>query len=246
MPSPKDNDGLDVVGFGKIAKAIPPKVYELTATTLVTTFQALTAPITETTSGLGRYLRQKFDNMVDAEKAIATYTVEQAVIRARRRLATTGRELLPPPSSKTFVRSIEEASKETDPLLHEMWVNLITSQITSDKCHPHFVEILSHFSPAEARLLAELVTESEVGENEGGYITIGEFAFDSWVPRADADPRPWSISCTLLFDFAFINLLSPKGPTKNDTTILYRTKLGSAFLSAVSPSPDDLDTPGAA
>lgn len=69
MNESTDNDGLDIAGFGKIAKAIPPKVYERSATTLLTAFQQITAPITETTSGLGRYLRQKFDNMVEAEKA---------------------------------------------------------------------------------------------------------------------------------------------------------------------------------
>jgi hypothetical protein len=235
MSDQNEDKSIDIVGFGKIAKAIPPKVYEQTTKTLLTTFQQLTAPITETTGGLGRYLKQKFDNMVDAEKAIATYTVEKALARAKSKLDAEHKSLLPPPSTKTFVRSIEEAAKETDPLLHEMWANLIASQLSSGTCHPHFVEILSHFTPEEAKLLISLSPLDQVGENDGGYLTIGDYDFESWVPHSNATPVPWSISCTLLFDFAFISGLVPKGQNGQKTTLLYRTKLGTAFLEAVSP-----------
>ena len=64
----------------------------------------------------------------------------------------------PPVSTKTFVKAIEEASKESDPLLHEMWANLLASQLVEETCHPHFVQILSHFSPAEAKLLDFVAT----------------------------------------------------------------------------------------
>jgi hypothetical protein len=239
MNESKDEGGFDLIGFGKIANAIPQKVYERAAGTLLKTFEDLTAPITETTGGLGRYLRQKFDNMVDAEKAIATYVVELAIARASRRMESKGGVIVPPQSSKTFVRSIEEASQETEPLLHEMWVNLIASQLANGISHPHFVEILAHFSPAEARLLIELVPMEGVGEHGGGYISMGDFGFEYWLPRADAEPRPWSISCLLLFDFAFINGLAMKDPKNTNTTILYRNQLGSAFLEAVSPSAYD-------
>jgi hypothetical protein len=39
MADKADDDGIDIAGFGKIAKAIPPKVYERSATALITTFQ---------------------------------------------------------------------------------------------------------------------------------------------------------------------------------------------------------------
>lgn len=234
MNESTDNDGLDIAGFGKIAKAIPPQVYERSATTLLTAFQQITAPITETTSGLGRYLRQKFDNMVEAEKAIATYTVEKAIARAKIRAQVAGREVHPPENSKSFVKAIEEASKETDPLLHEMWANLIASQLSDNFCHPHFVEVLSHFSPAEARLLVSLGSLSEVGENDGGYFSANDDAFHFWMAKAGDEPHPWSISCILLQEFRFVDLIAPKGSKPERTAIIYRTTLGSAFLSAVS------------
>lgn len=235
MTSSNDNEGLDIAGFGKIAKAIPPKVYERSASTLLTAFQQLTAPITETTGGLGRYLKQKFDNMVEAEKAIATYTVEKAITRAKERTQIAGRQIHPPANSKSFVKAIEEASKETDPLLHEMWANLIASQLSDDACHPHFVEVLPHFSPAEAQLLISLVTLSDVGENDGGYFSASDDAFHFWMSKAGDEPRPWSISCILLQEFRFADIAAPKGSKPESTAILYRTTLGSKFLSAVSP-----------
>jgi len=233
MDEQSKNEGLDIAGFGKIAKAIPKEVYERSAATLLTTFEKLTAPITETTSGLGRYLRQKFDNMVEVEKAIATYTIEKAIYRAKQRCERFGGSLHAPVHPKSFVRAIEEASKETDPLLHEMWSNLLASQLSEDVCHPHFVEVLPHFSPADARLLLSLFRRSEVGENEGGFLTFSADSFTYWVNKTGGDLNPWSLSCEMLIEFRFADLLGPK-PRQNGVAILYRTASGDAFLTAVS------------
>jgi hypothetical protein len=238
MPESLETHGLDVAGFGKIANAIPKEVYEQSATTVLTTFERLTAPITETTAGLGRYLRQKFDNMVAIEKAIATYSLEKAVRRAKANAQRSGQTLHPPSHPKSFVKALEEASKETDPLLHEMWANLLASQMTNVHSHPHFVELLPHFSPAEAKLLISLLPKSAVGENEGGYLLFTSDSFTHWISKNDGEPQPWTLSCELLLEFRFADLLGPK-PSRSRVAILYRTASGDAFLSAVSPPPDN-------
>jgi hypothetical protein len=241
MPS-EDNDGLDIAGFGKIAKAIPKKVYERSTEVLLTTFQQLTAPITATTSGLGRYLDQKFETMVEVEKAIATYTIEKAISRAQARVSHAGKQLCTPSHPKTFIKTIEEASRETDPLLHEMWANLLASQLTDSNCHPHFVEILSHFGPDEAKLLLSLLPKSEVGENGGGYLLFDyDSSFPYWMRKNGGQLEPWTISCILLCEFQFAGVLAPKGTASNGTTILYRTSLGSSFLSVVSDQKSKAD-----
>lgn len=232
MPEDIDAKSLDLLGIGKLAKAIPPKVYERTAATLLKTFEQVTAPITATTEGLGRYLHQKFSTMVDAEKAIATYTIEQAVERARARGALSA-----PRHPKTFVRAIEEASKETDPLLHEMWVNLLASQVSDiDAGHPHFVELLSHFSPAEARLLVSLKPETEIRDHGGGYISVNYEAFSSFSREGGLNLviEPWTLSCTLLCQMHLADTMAPKTDLIKNNTILFRTKLGTAFLTAVA------------
>ncbi|TOC15016.1 hypothetical protein CGJ90_24490, partial [Vibrio parahaemolyticus] len=89
-----------------------PEVYVQTTGTVLSTFNKLVAPITETTDGLGRYIRQKFDNMVDVEKAVATYTLENAVLKAQKKSTALGQAISPPIHYKSFVKTLDEASKE--------------------------------------------------------------------------------------------------------------------------------------
>lgn len=233
MSNNDDKHGLDLIGLGRIAEAIPPKVYEQSADVLLQTFQDLTAPITATTNGFGRYLRQKFDNMVFAEKAIATYTVEKALKLAKAKSERLGNPISPPPHPKSFIKSIEEASKETDPVLHEMWANLLSSQLIAGKCHPHFVEVLPHFSPAEARILTNLLPKKSVGPNEGAYLSYEADSFTHWVQTSEGEEFPWTHSCDLLLEFRCADLLAPV-KKRVTLTLLYRTSMGDAFLSAVS------------
>ena len=240
MTDSSRNEGLDLLGIGKLVKSIPPEVYTRSTKTALAMLEQLASPVTETTAGLGRYVKQKFDNMVDVEKARGSYAVEEAIRRAREKSQITGQIMQSPASPKTFVKAIEEASKESDPMLHEMWANLIASQLVEETCHPHFVEILSHFSPAEAKLLNSLLPLDKIGENDGGYIGISEGAFTHWMAQSGGDLSPWSVSCVLLLDFKFADMAPPKGSNLKQAAILYRTRLGSAFLSTVSTrSPND-------
>ena len=234
MPEKTDTEGLDVAGFGKIAKAIPPEVYEKSATTVLKTFRDLVAPITETTSGLGRYLHQKFDNMVEVEKALGTFTLEKAMRRAREKAERNGSSVHPPTHPKSFVKAIEEASKETDPLLHEMWANLLASQLTEETCHPHFIQTLSHFSPSEAKLLTCLLPRNQLR----GHTHPNPSFLDTvtqWSRDYRGEPQPWSLSCALLRDLGLAAVTRSLFPPTD--IILYRTDAGDAFLAAVSPPP---------
>ena len=237
----KDKDiseRLDLTGFGAVAKAIPPEVYTQSANTIIETFNKLTAPITETTSGFGRYIKQKFDNMVDAEKALATYTVQNAIAKAEAKTTKSGTLIISTVHQKSFVKSIEEASKETDPTLHEMWENLLANQLTNTNSHPHFVEILPHFSPEEANILMSLFPVDEIGEHGGGYLSYSVESFKHWIRNTDdTQLKEWNYSCALLLEFKFADVMVPKkGQYKYDdgVTILFKTNAGNTFLSAVS------------
>ncbi len=235
--SNEEKDGLDLVGLGKVAKAIPPEVYTQSTHALIETFNKLTAPITETTSGFGRYIKQKFDNMVEVEKALATYSVEKAIAKAEKKVSNSSASIISPVHPKSFIKSLEEASKETDPILHEMWENLLADQLTNLNFHPHFVEILPHFSPLEARLLMSLLPKGQIGENSGCYIYYSDDSFKHWVRRSGDKLNDWGYSCILLCEFKFADILSPKEgdySREDKVTILYRTHAGDTFLSAVS------------
>ncbi len=239
MSKDKDNnEGLDLAGFGKAAKAIPPEVYTQSISAVIETFSKVTAPITETTSGFGRYIKQKFDNMVEAEKALATYTVQNAIAKAEAIATKSGAAIITPTHPKSFIKSLEEASKETDPTLHEMWENLLADQLINVNFHPHFVEILPHFSPAEANILLSLLSKDEIGDNSGGYVSYSDDSFKSWVRNSDDKQlNEWNYSCILLHEFKFADVLAPKQDQyggADAVTILYRTNAGDTFLSAVS------------
>lgn len=227
---------LDLLGLGKLAKAISPEAYNRSIGSLVSTFEALVSPITATTEGFSRYIRQRFDNMVEAEKALAVYSLEDACMRAQKRLGRV--EVVPPSHPKTFVKSLEEASKETDPLLHEMWVNLLASQLTHAGCHPHFAQILPHFGPKEARLLISLNLREQVGKHSGGYLAYS-FDFEHlWKRHSDdTEVNRWDYSCTFLCTQGFADVVS--GETDNLTgeskfSVLHRTRAGADFLKTVS------------
>ena len=234
-----DDQGVDIFGLGKIASAIPDSVYKVSASTLVKTFENLLAPITETTSGLGRYVHQKFANMVAAEKAIAVYTIGEAVHKAQERSRKAGITISAPASTKTFVKAIEEASREDDAVLHEMWANLLASQLIDQACPPFFVELLSSLGKPEALILLELLPLEELGPHIGGYFGIGDYAFTHWARQSAGPFHPWSVSCTLLIQLGLASMVGPFNSDTQNLVLLYRSKLGTAFLAAAAPPPED-------
>jgi hypothetical protein len=232
----KINDsGFDLAGLGKVANAIPPEVYTRTTESIVATFEKLVAPITETTGGAGRFIRQKFDSMIEIEKALATLATEKAVRAADNRAKARRTKPRRPAHPKSFVRCMEEASKETDACLHDMWSGLMASQMDEAGPHPHFIEILSNFSPKEARLLASLRPVEEIGENEGSGLFFGEETYLHWLfSSEDNQPKEWDLSCQLLKSFGLAFTAIPPKKDEDSVTILYRTRKGEKLLALTS------------
>lgn len=229
----KVDSGFDIIGLGKVAKAIPAEVYTETTRGLIDNFNKIVSPITETTSGFGRYIRQKFDNMVDVEKAIGAYTVQQAIEKAARKGS-----LKQPSHIKSFINSFEEASKETDSTLHEMWKNILTSQITDSEFHPRYVSILSSFSVSEANLLLKLNTAENIGEDLSGYLGSPRDGFEHYVIKnKDKELYKWSYSCNVLLEFELAGVAAPNDgiyEKQDRVTILYMTESGKRFRDVVT------------
>jgi hypothetical protein len=229
---PIDDKSLDLAGIGKLAKAIPDSVYNQTTKTITTTFEKLIAPITETTSGLGRYIRQKFDTMVDIERALFLYSWQNAINkRAKKNKLSIGHV----PAPKTFIKTMEEVSKETDPLLNVLWTNLLYSQLIDQRSHPYFIDILSNLSATEALLLESLNSFDDIGEISKKTILILPHKITSWVNKNGGIDRDWNFSCSLLCEFGLTKTVTPsKRNSGESTVILYRTDIGEEFLKAVT------------
>ncbi|MFC5046941.1 Abi-alpha family protein [Aquimarina hainanensis] len=223
---------LDLVGLGETAKAIPKEVYVETTKALIDSFNKIVAPITETTSGFGRYIRQKFDNMVDAEKAVGAYTIQKAVEKAQLK-----GQLNSPKHLKSFVKSFEEASKEVDPTLHEMWENILANQLIDSEFHPRYVNILSNFSASEAELLLRLNTFEEIGKDHSGYFGSPRNFNHYVLKNHDKELNTWTYSCNVLLEFELAEVQAPNREIYEESdrvTILYITNSGKRFLNAVT------------
>lgn len=147
-----EEKSLDLTGVGKLAKAIPASSWNRLVKTACDTFTQLLAPITSTTSGLGRLIQAKFDGMVDAQKVLAA----DAVRKAKDKVEKTGRNPKGKPKAVVLVKAIENASNETDENVREIWANLIANEILDNQVHPEFPRILERLSSNDAITLAEI------------------------------------------------------------------------------------------
>ncbi len=226
----EEEKSLDLIGLGKLAKEIPDEVFTKASDTTWNAFEKLISPITETTSGLGRYIKQIFDNMVEVEQSLLSYSMENA----RKKMEAKGISECRVSHPKTIVRIMEEVSKETDSLLNELWTNLICTELETGKAHPFYVNILSSISQDEARLLQSLNSFSDIGGYKSN-VLMPSRAIRRYSSRSGGEEYCWNLSCSLLLD---LGLAEPVVPDTHEnggsTVILYLTKVGQEFIKSVS------------
>ena len=201
-----------------------------TTETITTTFKKLIAPITETTFGWGRYIKQKFDNMVEIEKSLFIYSLQKAYDKAAKKKLN----VVHIPNPKNLIKIMEEVSKETDPLLNALWTNLLCSQLIDQRSHPFFINILSNLSAKEAVLLESLNSFNDIGEIAKN-IRIDRQQITSWVNKNGGIEKNWDFSCSLLCEFGLTKTVTPSIRKQGQgKVILYRTVIGEEFLKAVT------------
>lgn len=141
---------LDLLGAGKLAKAIPPHVWDRLVTTACETFTQCVAPITATTSGLGRLIQAWFDRLSDAQKVLAASTAS----RASRKMKPRGGKATRRMKTRVVIATLEAASVESEPAMRELWENLLAREWTDGSVHPDFPGILSRLDSSDAHALA--------------------------------------------------------------------------------------------
>ncbi len=147
---------LVIVGVGKLAKAIPKKVWKKLVDTACQTFTQLLSPITATTGGLGRLIQAKFDSLVDAQKVLAVGVVYRATEKVKHR---SKKGVIP--KAPILLTVLEASSIETDETLRELWANLLAQEIASGSVHPEFTRTLSRLSSTDAQVLANIATRDK-------------------------------------------------------------------------------------
>lgn len=107
--------GMDLAGVGKAMQAIPQSAWAQLVDTACTTLDKALSPITETTHGIGRLIKAKFDRLIDVEKVMAAESIHSARQKARR----SGKPSKDP-RPHIFLRIIENTSNEIDIGIREL------------------------------------------------------------------------------------------------------------------------------
>lgn len=217
-------DGLDVVGFGKLAKAIPQKVWNEIVNTACTTFRDCVAPVTATASGLGRLITAKFDKLADAEKVLVSENFEKANVK----IQAAGKQYNRTVKSSVLTGAIEGSANETDEILRELWSNLIAQEIAEGSVHPEFVSILKRMSAEDVHRLVKIAEEDDdksiLARSQKMFNTIGG-GIAVTTPLYSYREEPADFICEHLAELKLIQQL--KG-------LWILTHTGKAFIVAVS------------
>lgn len=152
----REDRSLDVAGLGKLAQAIPDQAWASVVDTACSTFRQIIAPITALTSGVGRLIEAKFDRLIDAEKVIASQTLQLAAEKSSK----SKRERKGSPKPSIILKVIEGSSSEVDPTLRELWANLVANELIDSSVHPEFIRILQRLSASDAVRLVDIAQRS--------------------------------------------------------------------------------------
>ena len=155
-----EDEGLDIAGVGKLAKAIPEKSWNKAVSTACETFEKCVAPITETTGGIGRLISAKFDRLVEAEKVLAAETFKKAREKVERASTAPKGNY----KSSVIVRVIEQSSQETDVNIRNLWENMLAQELLDGSVHPEVVSILTRLTSEDAQTLAHIAETSPTGD----------------------------------------------------------------------------------
>ncbi len=206
------DDGLDLAGLGKLAKAVPAPVWKRAAETACVTFEKAVAPLTETTSGMGRLIAARFDRLTELEKINAAAAVKAAGAKIK----AAGKIASAPSQAKVIVAAIEGAGMETDGELRELWANLIASEFTGGRVHPQIPKILAQMTADDAKTLSII-------HRAGGMSVIATF------------PRKYPVKTERLnvTEPVSHSALVAIGVIRSEGSMWVLTPLGEAFVEAV-------------
>jgi hypothetical protein len=226
-----EETGLDVVGIGKLAKAIPQKAWVQVVDTACKTFREAIAPFTALTSGTGRLIEAKFDRLVDTEKVLAA----EAMSKAQEKIAQSKKKPSGSAKAKIIIAAIEATATETDMVARELWSNLLAQEIVNGNVHPEFPKILGRLSASDAQLLAQI---AERQKDKSAQLKIAIKAF--------------SASISYILRIAAVELIQPVQPDEKGSfahehlanlNLIRRregvwglTLTGKAFIQSVSDS----------
>ncbi len=153
-------EGSDITGAGEIAKAIPDKAWNKLVSTSCETFEKIIAPITATTSGIGRLIKAKFDQLLDEEKVLAAEVFKVAEDKAKASKKMKKKDVNP----HVLITVINQSTIPTDNNIRELWSNLLANEISEGGVHPEIANILTRINSDDAIRLIEITDNTSLEE----------------------------------------------------------------------------------
>ncbi len=226
-------DGFTLTMLEETAKVLPASAWDKLATTACTTFEQALAPLTTTTSGIGRWITARFDRFVEMEK----FNAAEALKRAKEKIEASGKPMNPNLNAKVIMLALEGAAMEAHQELREAWAGLLASEFTTGGVHPMIPGILAQMTVADANRLSEITST--------GGIPMSAIAYSrSLAPEdiaADQDKLAELFRSKETLSEAALTTL---GLIRKGSYGLQRTPLGVAFIEAVSGPAVELEPPG--
>jgi len=216
-------------GVGRAMEAVPKEAWLEIVRTATGTFKSLIHPITATTGGVGRWIHQKFDNKVEVEKVL----LADGLLKAMKRIKAGGRSVNPKPNLSVIAPLIEGVSLANEVETREMWINLLSRELSCGEVHPEFINILKRLSPRDARLLAKVAEQSDAVKQKARVLRFMRPPHNPQSPQnpSEATRRLFSRE-KKRFDLSETVLISLNLVESENGLLL--TKFGEQFLQAVS------------
>lgn len=222
-----DDQSIDLAGAGKVAEAIPDTAWVQLVDTACTTFRDVLAPLTSLSSGVGRLIESKFDRLVDAEKVLAAEMLNSADKKSKKRKKSYHSRR--PFNANLMIDAIEKSATETDPVIRELWSNLLAEEISEGEAHPEFARILGRLSGQDAQILAEIAEQ----------VTDKSVAFKKAANSFMASIGMFGISLEIRQNGSFNHEhLKSLGLIERQSGAWELTLIGEAFIHAVSDTED--------
>jgi len=152
---PDDDKSLDLIGIEKVVKSLPKQSIKDVIDVSIYTFNKAVSPILETTAGLGRLIKVKFDSLVDVQKVYAVEALMKANEKVKKASHEKKEKVIP--KARIIIDSVENVSNETDDNLRDIWSNLIANELLTADVHPEFPRILKRLSVQDAQTLISIV-----------------------------------------------------------------------------------------
>lgn len=212
---------MDEKTVAELAKSIPDSAWNRMVKSACDAFDKSLAPLTELTSGIGRLIKAKFDNLLDEEKVL----VGETFVKAEQKITDSGKEMKGNHNLNIVLQVVQESCKQTDEKLRDLWANLLANELTDGGVHPEIVSILKRISSEDARVLLK------VSENTPKMINQKLMETFSQAFLGVANNR-------VLFgykkDSFSEKLLEQLGLIKKDTNVWKLTEIGIGFIDIVS------------